>query len=668
MAYGTLKEVGWVNAFTSGKYATDNYVKYQIDESSRKLRVIVTRQRVRSLDSYHSYDGPTNNGCRFVNGDKDSSYPKGYDTNDSIKVSGNGTVNIPSNADRDIGAVYTYNDDGSVPSVSLSTQMIFTLSGYDPVYYYFSRQDWKSQELKSKFPTIAKKAPDAVTNLTVTGTTTSTMSISFTASSNASSYEVNWGTVNSTEETPEDMLAVGSATITDTTYTITDLNRNQLYIIQVISLGNDGTGEKYATVYDKTLDVDPVTNVSVTKVSANSITVNFNLSQYAIKYSIVAIAIDDSGTASQAYSTTSTGTPATITGLSPNTKYRVGVSAIGANSSSDYVYVDNVTTLSQGQLFINVGGSAKRFSPYTIYINTSGHTSNTNLVYNGNAELGEDGWIRLNTHCSISDDVPTGLDGVKHSFVSSYITKDMIKVYPDKYYYLSVWFKNNDNSKPLYFSIQPRDADGLQILHWKCDSGVGHTKLAKDLKSGDNVVYLEDASGWNTGKNFYNHIIIFGYTNGLGYTYPDYTYSQNTIKFANDNTIDKSTLIDKTNNTVALPSAYTGKTIAKGTAVSQSNEGGYYLYPFSGLYNKDWTQKTFKGTLREMIRKINDISYINATDAIDKIRIITSSYDSDEIKVADIKFYEYYEETFGDTVKNISSLDVNVNGVAKKVF
>ena len=72
MAWGTLKEVGWVNAFTSGKYATDNYVKYQIDESSRKLRVIVTRQRVRSLGSAYSYSGNVNNGCQFLGGGKDS--------------------------------------------------------------------------------------------------------------------------------------------------------------------------------------------------------------------------------------------------------------------------------------------------------------------------------------------------------------------------------------------------------------------------------------------------------------------------------------------------------------------------------------------------------------------------------------------------------------------
>ena len=340
MAWGTLKEVGWVNAFTSGKYATDNYVKYQIDEPSRKLRVIVSRQKVRSLNSAYSYSGNVNNGCQFLGGGKDSQYSGGYDTEDTISVSGGGSTLIPSDSDRTIGRVYTYNHDGSVPSITLSTQMIFDMPGYDPNIYGFSQQNWKSQELKSKFPTIAKKAPNPVTNLTVTGVTTSTISISFTASSDASSYLVDWGTVNSTDETEDDMLPQGNETITDTTYTITNLDKNQLYLIMVTSLGSDGTGENSATAYSKTLNVDPVTNVSVTEVSTTSITVKFDSSQYAIKYSAIAISTDDS------ISTTVATSPATITGLSPNTKYKVGVSAIGTNNDmSDYVYVDNVTTL-----------------------------------------------------------------------------------------------------------------------------------------------------------------------------------------------------------------------------------------------------------------------------------------------------------------------------------
>lgn len=279
MAYGTLKEVGWVNAFTSGKYATDNYVKYQIDESSRKLRVIVTRQRVRSLDSYHSYDGPTNNGCKFVNGDKDSSYPKGYDTNDSIKVSGNGTVNIPSNADRNIGAVYKYNSDGSVPSVSLSTQMIFTLSGYDPVYYEFSRQDWKRQELKSKFPSIGKL-------------------------------------------------------------------------------------------------ISPVTDLKVTNITTNSISVSFSASEGALKYKIRAIVMED-GTIVNTIETDDT--KGTVYGLRPGETYLISVSAIDSNGNeSDLTNIPNITTLTQSTITVNVNGNAKKG---LVYINVNGVAKKAESIY-----------------------------------------------------------------------------------------------------------------------------------------------------------------------------------------------------------------------------------------------------------------------------------------------
>lgn len=389
MAWGTLKEVGWVNAFTSGKYATDNYVKFQIDESSRKLRVIVTRQRVRSLNSSYSYSGTVNNGCKFLGGEKDSQYSGGYDTEDTISVSGGGSTQIPSNSDRTIGRVYTYNNDGNVPSITLSTQMIFDMPGYDPNVYGFSQQDWKSQELKSKFPTIAKKAPNPVTDLKATWITTSTISISFTASSNASSYLIVWGEYITSDD-EDSMLEEGSETITGTTYTITNLIKNKAYMVTVNALDSSGTSSDTVSIKATTLNVDPVTNVSVTEVSTTSITVEFDSSQYAIKYSAIAITTDDSGTESQTFSTTVTTSPATITGLSPNTKYKVGVSAIGTNNDlSDYVYVDNVTTLekSQSPVMVNVDGIAKQV--WFAYINVNGVAKGVKAIYvnvNGTAK------------------------------------------------------------------------------------------------------------------------------------------------------------------------------------------------------------------------------------------------------------------------------------------
>ena len=239
MAWGTLKEVGWVNAFTSGKYATDNYVKYQIDESSRKLRVIVTRQRVRSLGSAYSYSGNVNNGCRFLNGEKDSKYSSGYDTEDTINVSGGGSTQIPSNSDRTIGAVYTYNDDGSVPSITLATQMIFDLPGYDPNIYGFSRQDWKEQNLQSKFPTIAK-AISPVTDLQVTKITDTSISISFTGSEGAVKYKITIEEVGTTN--------LNELETTDTKVTITNLSPGTPYNIGICAVDSNGIESNWVEI------------------------------------------------------------------------------------------------------------------------------------------------------------------------------------------------------------------------------------------------------------------------------------------------------------------------------------------------------------------------------------------------------------------------------------
>lgn len=252
MAWGTLKEVGWVNAFTSGKYATDNYVKYQIDESSRKLRVLVTRQRVSSLNSAYSYSGSVNNGCQFLGGVKDSQYPGGYDTEDTISVSGGGSTLIPSNSERTIGRVYTYNHDGSVPSITLSTQMIFDLPGYDPNIYGFSQQNWKSQNLQSKFPTIAK-AINPVTDLQVTKITDTSISISFTGSEGAVKYKI-WieedGTTNLNElET------------TDTKVTITNLSPGSSYNIGVCAVDSNGIESGWVLIDEITTLVQSVTTL-----------------------------------------------------------------------------------------------------------------------------------------------------------------------------------------------------------------------------------------------------------------------------------------------------------------------------------------------------------------------------------------------------------------------
>lgn len=286
MAWGTLKEVGWVNAFTSGKYATDNYVKYQIDESSRKLRVIISRQRVRSLNSAYSYSGSVNNGYKFDNGDKDSQYPRTSDTEDTISVPGGGSTLIPSNSDRNIGAVYTYNNDGSVPSITLSTQMIFDMPGYDPNIYGFSQQNWKSQDLKSKFPAIAK-AINPVTDLQVTKVTSTSISISFTGSEGAVKYKI--------AIVANDTTDVNELETTDTKVTITNLSPVSSYNILVCAVDSNGIESDWVEIDEITASIPSPVAINVDGIAKQVIDARINVN--GVAKITVAIYVNVNGTA-----------------------------------------------------------------------------------------------------------------------------------------------------------------------------------------------------------------------------------------------------------------------------------------------------------------------------------------------------------------------------------
>ena len=290
MAWGTLKEVGWVNAFTSGKYATDNYVKYQIDESSRKLRVIVTRQRVRSLGSAYSYNGNVNNGCRFLGGEKDSQYFDGYDTEDIIVVTGGGSALIPSNSDRTIGRVYTYNDDGSVPSITLSTQMIFDL--YDPNNHGFSQQNWKSQELKSNFPTIAK-AINPVTDLQVTKVTGTSISVSFTGSEGAVKYYIE-AKISGNGDVYKKRIET-----TDTKGTITNLLPENEYNIGVCAVDSNGIESDWVEINNITTPRYTPVMVNVDGIAKQVIDARINVN--GVAKGVMAIYVNVNGTAKKVF-------------------------------------------------------------------------------------------------------------------------------------------------------------------------------------------------------------------------------------------------------------------------------------------------------------------------------------------------------------------------------
>ena len=221
-----------------------------------------------------------------------------------------------------------------------------------------------------------------------------------------------------------------------------------------------------------------------------------------------------------------------------------------------------------------------------------------NLIINGYGELGgSTGWTNSNVSTT---EIPSGVANVKASFYNGNSTLNnstyRVPIYPNHTYTISAYLKSSGaTSGTTYPSIFPYDIDGKFIDYFKCRDGFQTstvTTLAQQLKPGDTVIYATDLSQWNTGDNYWYHVAIFGYSDSTGYVYGDLEYTQDSPTFGTKT--DKSH-INKTNNTITLNSAYTGKARPAGTKICQSAEGSTYYYPFGGVALSsisDWTFKT----------------------------------------------------------------------------
>lgn len=216
----------------------------------------------------------------------------------------------------------------------------------------------------------------------------------------------------------------------------------------------------------------------------------------------------------------------------------------------------------------------------------------SNLVYNGFGEYGSDGWSGTTVSTS---DLPSD-SNVKATFTNGE-TINYIPINAHNTFTVSCYLKTaGATSGTTYPSIKPYDADKKFIAYYNCASGFSSawkTTLSQPLNTGDTVIHATDLSSWSTAtNNYYYHVAIFGYKDSTGYVYPDMEYTQDSPVFGSYS--DKSK-INKTNNTITLNSAYTGKPRPAGTVICQATEGGTYYYPFGGIAIStltDWTAKT----------------------------------------------------------------------------
>lgn len=210
-----------------------------------------------------------------------------------------------------------------------------------------------------------------------------------------------------------------------------------------------------------------------------------------------------------------------------------------------------------------------------------------NLITNGFGELGNntniggifDGADRIVGKGSFRQE-----EANKSLLFSEPIVIDNKKVYNFDYYMHTL--KGVGRS---YAMICPYDVDGVRITfpslggrNYNSTTPVKFTKLVKPLKVGDTEVFVEDVSLWNgqAPQDYQRSIIMWGYKNSFGYTYPDGTYSQlmqmRTYDIgAVDITANKITLNKPWE--VANPNSSDG-IFPVGHTLSPTSDGSTYLY------------------------------------------------------------------------------------------
>jgi chitodextrinase len=183
--------------------------------------------------------------------------------------------------------------------------------------------------------------PPAPTGLAVTGTTTSSVSLSWNAASGATGYKVYQG-------------STVAATVSGTTATISGLSAATQYTFNVTATNSAGESPHSSNVTATTQSSNPTipptpTGLAVTGTTTTTASLSWNASSGATGYKVY------QGSTVKA---TVTGTTATISGLSPATQYQFNVTA--TNSAGESAHSANVTATTQS----SGGGGSSKVWPY----------------------------------------------------------------------------------------------------------------------------------------------------------------------------------------------------------------------------------------------------------------------------------------------------------------
>lgn len=133
-------------------------------------------------------------------------------------------------------------------------------------------------------------------------------------------------------------------------------------------------------------------------------------------------------------------------------------------------------------------------------------------------------------------------------------------------------------SNRQYFGFASYDADQQLILpqHVLKFGSAVDTRLAATLRPGDTHIVLHDATGWaNAGAAHQRSFAWYGYQSADGFTYADYTYTQNVATDFVHGIWNPGGI---TGNTIQLRQPWSGPEIVVGTAVRNATSGGTFNY------------------------------------------------------------------------------------------
>ncbi len=296
----------------------------------------------------------------------------------------------------------------------------------------------------------------------------------------------------------------------------------------------------------------------------------------------------------------------------PNLKWRLldSESTLGTHNSysatgADNLFVDRVK-MSANQtnnyymvIWINETNSAQSDTGTfraTISFKSSNGTGVTstigeirigeNLVKNGDLSLKNNTNFSTFTYGTDSEGGYLSYTGNSANVLSG---DDYIYVDTSRKYQISFDVKSNNETSKYYAGFTEYDMD----MNYIGQENVAYingslTFLKKDLKNGDNIIYLNDVSGFQVDSStptLQLGLIFWNYTDSTGYTWPELTYSRNV--WIDLYTYDK---VDKVNNTITLKSPWSHGKVPSGTKLSQSSAGAAYNYSllYDNVLSSSW--------------------------------------------------------------------------------